>query len=280
MALSLLSAVQKALIGAPITLGGFLIPVIYGGVTGALIGLWMGRLQERNHQLERVLVARRWMLRDLHHRIQNNLQMVASIIDMERSRDAAGEWSARLRIDLIAGIHQTLYDMDAQYEVPFNRFVRRHLAYVYGRSCGNTLTESEDSDATHLVVVPLDTAVVAAMIMNEMLAEVVDYMDCDVGSSLSITCTTDGGVCEVTVFLPDQVVAKLPEYADDRERIRFRTDLITALADQISGEVHISWEPTLRGTIRFSLDAQRWYGDVALPDEPIFREDPTLRTPT
>jgi len=87
-------------------------------------------------------------------------------------------------------------------------------------------------------------------------------------------------VCEVTVFLPDQVVAKLPEYADDRERIRFRTDLITALADQISGEVHISWEPTLRGTIRFSLDAQRWYGDVALPDEPIFREDPTLRTPT
>lgn len=265
-ALSVLSLIQKTVIGAPITVEGFLIPVTYGGITGALIGLWAGRLQERNHQLERALVARRWMLRDLHHRIQNNLQIVSSILDLEQSENTSSERATCLRIDLIASIHQTLYDMDAQYEVPFDHFVRRHLLYVYGRYCGDTFTDAEHNTEPAPVIVPLDTAVVVAMIVNEMLAEVVNHLDCQVSSALSISCQSEGGRCSVVVTLPAQVIAGLPDYADDSRRIAFRNDLIDALSAQISAKVHIDWEPTLRGAIHFSLDQQRWYGEAAVPD--------------
>ena len=143
--LSVLSLIQKLAIGAPITVGGFLIPVIYGGISGALIGLWAGRLQERNQQLEQALTARRWMLRDLHHRVQNNLQVVSSILDLEQSENS-----------------------------------------VTGRVSG------------------------------------------------------------------------------------LRIDLIAALAAQISAEVHIDWHPTLRGSISFSQEQQRWYGEAAMPkDRPV-----------
>lgn len=265
--LSILSLAQKILISAPVTFQGFLIPVAYGGITGSIIGLWAGRLQERNRQLERSLVARRWMLRDLHHRVQNNLQIVSSILDLEQSQNTSSGRASRLRIDLIASIHQTLYEMDAQYEVPFDRFVRQHLSYVYGRYCGDTFNAADDPQGEALVVVPLDTAVVVAMIVNEMLAEVVEYLDCRLGSALSISCESEGGRCSVMVTLPAQIAADLPAYAVDSRRIAFRKDLIDALATQISAEVHIDWEPTLRGTIQFSLEQQRWYGEAAMPEE-------------
>lgn len=265
--LSVLSLIQKLAIAAPITVGGFLIPVIYGGISGALIGLWAGRLQERNHQLEQALAARRWMLRDLHHRVQNNLQVVSSILDLEQSENGVTGRASGLRIDLIAAIHQTLYDMDAQYEVPFDYFLRRYLVHVYGRYCGSTFNEADTNTETVPVVVPLDTAVVVAMIVNEMLAEVVDHLDCRVGSALSIACESEGGRCAVMVTLPARIITDLPEYADDTRRIAFRNDLIDALAAQISAEVHIDWHPTLRGSIYFSREQQRWYGEAAMRDE-------------
>jgi hypothetical protein len=280
LVLSLLSTVQKVIIAAPVTVDGFLVPVIYGGVTGSLIGVWAERLKTQNRRLQELIVARQWMLRDLHHRIQNNLQVVSSVLDLELAgcNDCAGGGAAgsasRLRIDLLAGIHQVLYELNAQYEVDLRDLLERHLRAVYGRFCGGVVDgavapdsggiKTPDTPAAPPLEVPLDTAVVVTMIVNEMIAECEGYWNCELESSLSVACSGDRGRCEVRVHLPAAVVNRVPDYDADSDRILFRDTLVRALADQIGAEATITWQPELSGTISFAPDEQRRYEKTAV----------------
>jgi hypothetical protein len=296
LVLSLLSTVQKVIIAAPVTVDGFLVPVIYGGVTGSLLGVWAERLKTQNRRLQELIVARQWMLRDLHHRIQNNLQVVSSVLDLELAgcNDCAGGGAAgsasRLRIDLLAGIHQVLYELNAQYEVDLRDLLERHLRAVYGRFCGGVVDgmtpsasrdrlkgdvdgtgasdsgriKTPDTLAAAPLEVPLDTAVVVTMIVNEMIAECEGYWNCELESSLSVACSGDRGRCEVRVHLPAAVVNRVPDYDADSDRILFRDTLVRALADQIGAEATITWQPELSGTISFAPDEQRRYEKAAV----------------
>jgi hypothetical protein len=289
--LSAISALQKMIIAVPLTVEGFLVPVVYGGVTGSLIGVWAERLKMQNRWLQELIVTRQWMLRDLHHRIENNLQVVSSVLELELGGldDHAAGRASRLRIDLLAGIHQVLYEMNAQYEVDLRDLLERHLDAVYGRFCGKgagggrvsagprpsrsalagrdpsddgSTVLAEDSTSLRMLV-PLDTAVVVTMIVNEMVAECEGHSNCDLENSLSVACLGDQGRCEVRVHLPAAVVMRVPNYNAGSERIRFRDTLVSALADQINAEATITWEPELSGTISFALDEQRNYAAAA-----------------
>lgn len=302
VALSVLSVFQKAIISAPLTIEGFIVPVVYGGISGSLIGIWAERLKRQNRQLNELIVARQWMLRDLHHRIENNLQVVSSVLGLElEGCDDCGVGSAsRLRIDLLASIHQALYEMNAQYEIDLRELLERHLRAVHGRFCGGVdggqaspagarhlhgrPGRAASSDANHhsfsagpgpgdrslpgeaatpQLLVPLDTAVVVTMIVNEMIAECEGYWNCELESSLSVACSGDRDRCEVRVHLPAAVVNRVPDYRADSDRIRFRDTLVRTLADQICAEATVTWEPELSGTISFVPAEQRQYGAAA-----------------
>jgi hypothetical protein len=264
--LSLLSALQKMMIGATLAPRGFVVPTLYGGTTGALIGLWAIRLQDDRRRLAELLASRRLMLRDLHHRVQNNLQVISSILDLQSSAEAPddGEDRRRRRIDLIATIHQVLYEMDAQYEVDVREFLGRHLRQANALLCpefpadrtyDDTAARGEGfaAEPQPHVLVPLDTAVVVAMIVNEMIAGVGGGWHCSDTTPVVVTCPGGGDHCSVELTIPAVQVAS-------EETDEFHWKLIEALAAQISAEVQLRWTPLLSGRIDFYLHEQRWYG--------------------
>ncbi len=52
--LCVFATVQKLAIGAPLALRGYFVPVVFGGVSGLIIGLWQMQLRDAKNYLQRL----------------------------------------------------------------------------------------------------------------------------------------------------------------------------------------------------------------------------------
>jgi hypothetical protein len=102
----------------------------------------MGKaVAEREEQLHSALNEREQLLREIHHRVKNNLQIIISLLNLEVSRLPEGtdtaSFSASIdRIYAMGLIHQILYSQDSLDAVDIGDYSARLLSYMggaYGR---------------------------------------------------------------------------------------------------------------------------------------------------
>jgi two-component sensor histidine kinase len=119
------------------------------------------------------------LLKEIHHRVKNNLQVISSLLRLQaRSVDDQGARNALIegqnRVASIALIHQKLYQNEDLDKVEFSKFVDdlyHHLEGVF------------NSDARHVKLVnkipicffDIDRAVPLALILNELFTNSYKY---------------------------------------------------------------------------------------------------------
>jgi two-component sensor histidine kinase len=97
------------------------------------------RVQERTAELSAMLREREVLLREVHHRVKNNLQVISSLINLQRSRlRAQGDIQAgalaheprdealrqcQARVLTIARVHELLYRADDASRIPLAAYV-------------------------------------------------------------------------------------------------------------------------------------------------------------
>ena len=113
------------------------------------------------------------LLQEVHHRVKNNLQVIASLINMQMrtlplgaSRGALEECQGRVKA--IAMIHEKLYQSHDFSRVPFVAYLRG-LAETIFRTAGVTPTQVELSIDLGEVAIPIDKAIPCALIVNELI---------------------------------------------------------------------------------------------------------------
>jgi len=91
-------------------------------------------LMESEASLQASLEEKEVLIREIHHRVKNNLQIVASILSLGKGRGADSEIdaalvAARFRIEAMAFVHEELYESEERSRVDFlaliDRIVRR-----------------------------------------------------------------------------------------------------------------------------------------------------------
>jgi PAS domain S-box-containing protein len=114
------------------------------------------------------------LLREIHHRVKNNLQLTTSLLDMTRMRTSdQGTGSiltdVMMKIQTMAQIHTRLYESKQFDRIDMNGQVRdqiRALSSIYSRGDGEIAVEI---DSTELYL-PLDQAIPCALALNEILS--------------------------------------------------------------------------------------------------------------
>jgi two-component sensor histidine kinase len=176
-------------------------------VTGAVVLLRdISELRRR----DRLLVSKDATIREIHHRVKNNLQTISSLLRLQARRLSSPEAKAALeesvrRIGSIALVHETL-SHGAGDDVPFLEIVRPLVRMVEEVliSPDHPVRFKVSGDAGNL---PATTATPLAVVLNELLQNVVDHayppelgsaggtvlleLDND-GLSLRVTVTDDG----------------------------------------------------------------------------------------
>lgn len=129
-------------------------------------------LQQRNDKIE-------ILLKEIHHRVKNNLQVVSSLLDLQ-SRDITDEGTlatfmeGKNRVKAMALIHQKLYQNEGLATIDFKEYVEMllsELSSIYPSS-GKVKTVIATSGNTEF---DIDTAVPLALILNELISNAYKY---------------------------------------------------------------------------------------------------------
>jgi two-component sensor histidine kinase/CHASE1-domain containing sensor protein len=129
-------------------------------------------LTRSNAELAAALNSKEILLRELHHRVKNNLQVIASLFSLQarylpdaRSREIFEE--SRNRVFSIALAHEKLYRSKDLGRIDFSEYARNligHLHSMFGTASGVSLVTE-----IHEVMLPVETAIPCGLVINELL---------------------------------------------------------------------------------------------------------------
>jgi len=158
-------------------------------------------LEKAKRALEELVQHKELLLKEVNHRVKNSLQIVSSILQLQvpytQSAEAADALrGAAARVLAIAAVHERLYTGEDASVVRLDTFLS-DLCGEIGRACN-----CPDGITTHLqrVDVPTDMAIPLALIVNELVTNVVKHvgppceirLHTEVGDTLKLTVSDTG----------------------------------------------------------------------------------------
>jgi two-component sensor histidine kinase/CHASE1-domain containing sensor protein len=216
------------------------------------------RVRERTQALEATLRDKDVLLREVHHRVKNNLQVISSLLYMQaqksaetRVRDTLAE--SRARVQSIALVHDQLYRgaSDAS-SIDLGHYLDELV---------RSLARAQQTPRVRIVIetsalrLPLDQAVSCGLAVNELISNALKHgFPGERAGTVTIAArATDDGHAEVSVH--DDGVG-LPADFDPRARARTGLGMVVVgtLATQLGGTLTVDRDPGTRFTIRFPLE--------------------------
>ena len=217
------------------------------------------RTRDRQYQLrsfiaerEGLLKQRDMLLREVHHRVKNNLQMMQSLIRLSAAR--APSQAEPLFTDLfgriaaIGELHAQIYARENFTEVDAAAYLSA-IADQVGAAFGLPALRVRIVRQLAPITVDVDTAIPLGLITAELLTNAYRYAFPD-GSTgeVCLYLALHDGIIELTVA--DNGVG-LPTAEASCASTGLR--LVKALAKQIGGKLSMPAGPGVRGTVRFPL---------------------------
>ncbi|MDV6235255.1 PAS domain S-box protein [Leptospira ellisii] len=129
-------------------------------------------------RMEDTLQEKELMLKEIHHRVKNNLQIVSSLLSFhsEINEDEVLQKilkECELRVKSMALVHEELYRSDDLAQVDLKNYslsLASNLLSIYGRSSGVRIHNFETS-----FLISIDRAIPIGLILNELLANSLKY---------------------------------------------------------------------------------------------------------
>lgn len=130
-------------------------------------------------QLTASLLEKEILLKEVHHRVKNNLQIVSSLLRMQSRQIAEPGTSilfqeAQNRVQSMASIHEQFYQSPDLAQIDFKDYVRT-LATNLFHSYGISQQQIGLSIAVEDISLTLDTAIPCGLIINELISNALKY---------------------------------------------------------------------------------------------------------
>ncbi|TND10648.1 MAG: PAS domain S-box [Bacteroidetes bacterium] len=182
------------------------------------------------------------LLKEVHHRVKNNLQVISSILNLQSSyvRDKKTLELLREsqnRIKSMAFIHESLYQTKDFSSINFSEYVEnisKNLVHSYSSS--ETPPEL-NLDASPRLFLNLDTAIPCGLIINELLSNALKYAFRD-GREGKIDVGLKESKGSITISIADNGPG-LPEHIDYRNTESLGLQLVVTLVEQINGKIRL-----------------------------------------
>lgn len=202
------------------------------------------------------------LLREIHHRVKNNLQIVSSMLNLEIYKAPDTEVENILiknqnRISAIALIHELLYSSENLASLDFSQHIKALIELYPSAKNGRKINYSLDIDP---VILPLDTAMPCGIIINEILTNMLQHAQENVISPrITVTLRHNDNTRESLIILKDNGPG-LPEGISAENSSGLGLKLIAALTEQIGGNLVIEKDKGTVFKILFPIDKSHTKG--------------------
>ena len=214
---------------------------------GAGVTAMAEAIASREAALRANVEQRDHMLREIHHRVKNNLQMISSLLNLQageirspRIRRFFGD--AQNRVLTLSILHRHLYERSSWSLVDFQQFISDLVRQIsVGRARGGKQAPRYHIRAPIMAVGP-DTAIPIGLIVTEAVSIALTH-DFSRTTSPEIRIETSEQGEEVELVIEDNGVAADAGQPIPDGRGGFGLTLIRGLAMQLGGEVTIERKP-------------------------------------
>lgn len=137
------------------------------------------KLAEKNDIISKALAEKEVLLREIHHRVKNNLQVISSLLSLQsrRVRDEATATAileSRNRVKAMALIHQNLYREDNLTGVDASAYISKLVENLFETYNVNANQITFEKDIQPLNV-DIDTIIPFGLIINELISNALKY---------------------------------------------------------------------------------------------------------
>ncbi|MFB6098613.1 MAG: histidine kinase dimerization/phosphoacceptor domain -containing protein, partial [Salinibacter sp.] len=206
--------------------------------------------KEMEEKLRRSLEEKEVLLREVHHRVKNNLQVISSLlhaqardVDQADVRERFEESQDRIRS--MATIHEQLYQSDNLARVAFDEYLETLTEELFRSYRTHHVSRSLEADAQAL---PIDQAIPAGLIVNELVSNSLEHaFPDDQGGTVSIVFRADTD--EATLLVADDGVGTDALESDASLGLR----LVRGLTRQLRGTLSVDTEDGVHARVTFPI---------------------------
>lgn len=230
-----------------------------GRLRVAVTNVWQNRrIQELNRELlatldqkEMLLGQKEFLLREVNHRVQNSLQLVASFLSMQRKETENDEVSgaideARRRIAAVSLVHRRLYRSDQLEVIDAARYMDELLDDLVS-SIGNDWSDQLMRDLEP-VMIHTDKAVALGLVLTELVINANKYAYAGKAGPLNVKLADNGGSLRLSVS--DEGVGR------PATRKGFGSRMIDALVKQLEGRLdYLDNTPGTRAVLTIPVES-------------------------
>ena len=207
------------------------------------------------------------LLKEVHHRVKNNLQVVTSLLSLQSQRFedpqlAAAFQDSQARVRAMALVHEKLYRSKDLCGIDFSSYLNDLTVFLIQAYCPKNLHVTSDIRCEEFYL-SVDSAIPCGLILNELVTNCLKHAFPGRKTGLIRTSawTKDGSA--VLTVLDDGV--GLPPDFDVNKADTLGLQLITNLARQLHGSMDVKSGPDgAVFTLRFPLpESTPWVPSVA-----------------
>ena len=203
-------------------------------------------LQQKNTQIET-------LIRELHHRVKNNLQVVSGLLALqsnrtenETARQAMDE--GRNRVDAMALIHQKLYMNDELASVDIKDYLE-NLSTSLAGSFGFRNNQIETSVNLSEATVNIDKAIPIGLIVNELVTNAFKHAFSNVSQPLINISLADNADGSMKLTIADNGNGIMENSATSKS---FGMKLVRSLVEQLDGKMDVKFDKGTSFNIQIS----------------------------
>jgi|GEM_PF-4061615 len=199
-------------------------------------------LEEREEELEQLLDEKEELLREVHHRVKNNFQIVGSLLNLGMDMLSDGDeheifYRTKQRIDTMARVYEEILRREEFSEVDLCDLIRLVTEQYEEARRGKQVELSLDLDCPGRML-DLDLAVPFALIVNEVVGNAFEYAFPGGTGLFHLRLYRSGSEDDKEGILTFELTDNGPSFAErgtDSEAKRLSIALLKALVAQIGG---------------------------------------------
>ncbi len=210
--------------------------------------------KQQENQLKAALKEKDYLMKELNHRVKNNLAMVSSLISLKESETRIDLSSLKRRIEVIASVHEKLHLQNDIEQIEVKGYFQDLLESVFSFSSDqeiNIVNKCEEFSIHTKIAIPL------GLIVNEIATNAIKYgFSRNAGAQFTVKLTKNDENTRYLLTLSN-TGNPFPEDFKIEESKTLGLQLIYTLVSQLKGTVELQKKPYPLFTIRFPIEEEQ-----------------------
>ena len=207
-------------------------------------------LTEKEKQLSNALEEKKLLLKEMNHRVKNNLMMVSSLVAIKENAigNAVDLTDLKNQIQSISLLHERLYLSESFSQVEMKSYIERLVDTVIGTALPGKVDVSLTVDSSFF---DSRTAVSVGLIINELITNSIKHgLRRDATLNITVRLNRDDSG-EMYVLVVSNDGTPIPEDYSDAGKHTLGLRLVTTLVSQLRGDFSVRKSPHPETTVIF-----------------------------